>query len=216
MNRRWRCAQFFELWWWKNYLTSRSKSEYLRWKQAYWRDFLQKSGVELPAAGRVLDAGCGPAGIFILLAGDYSVDAVDPLLEQYALRLPHFRPEDYPGIRFYAQPIEHITPNHSYEVIFCLNAINHVADLNRALDRLTGLLAPGGVLCLSVDAHRYTWLKRLFQWIPADILHPHQYACAEYVRMLETRNMRVDPPLLLKSHPVFNYYLLVARRREQA
>ncbi len=210
MNLRWRCAQFFELRWWKNYLNSRDKSEYLRWKKTYWLDFLKNSGLRLLPGAGVLDAGCGPAGIFTVLY-DYKVDAVDPLLDQYAGMLPHFQPADYPYVRFFSQTLESFSPAKRYDVVFCLNAINHVANLDSSLDRLVALVQPGGYLLLSVDAHNYHWIRYLFQRLPADILHPHQFTCTEYAKMLRTRGLGIERTILIKKSGIFNYYLFVAR-----
>ena len=215
MNLRWRCAQFFELHWWKNYLHARDKAEYLRWKKSYWLDFLQKSGVELPPGATVLDAGCGPAGIFTILADGYLVDAVDPLIDRYAAVLPHFRQADYPKVRFYAQTLESFSPSKSYDIVFCLNAINHVADLSGGLDRLVSLLRPGGNLLLSVDAHNASWVRRIFQLAPADLLHPHQFTFPEYAQMLIARALHIERTVLLKKSRIFSYYLFVVRADQQ-
>lgn len=210
MNLRWRCAQFFELYWWKNYLGAREKTAYLNWKKAYWSDLLLKTGIVLPHGAAVLDAGCGPAGIFTVLS-EFQVDAVDPLIKQYEATLPHFHPADYPNVRFFNQPLESFNQPVKYDAVFCLNAINHVADLNCSLDRLVSLVRPGGYFLLSVDAHNYLWLKRLFRFVPADILHPHQFSVSEYATMLCERGLHIERTLLVKKSRIFSYYLFVAQ-----
>ena len=207
---RWQIAQFFELYWWRFYLANKPKKEYLAWKKAYWKAFLQKVGLELPANARVLDAGCGPAGIFTIL-DQQQVDALDPLLDQYAKKFPHFSPEDFPNVQFFNQPLEQFFPEKKYDVVFALNAINHVAELDTCMDRLVALTQPGGYLFLSVDAHRYRWLRRLFQLLPADILHPHQFTLEEYQDMLSRRGAKILRTVPLRSERIFNYYLLVAQ-----
>ena len=99
MTLRWRIAQFCELRWWRRYLSRREKTGYLDWKRRYWLDFLQKSAVLLPPGARVLDAGCGPAGIFTVLH-DQATDALDPLLADYEKHLDHFSRADHPQVRF--------------------------------------------------------------------------------------------------------------------
>ena len=158
----------------------------------------------------MLDAGCGPAGIFIALHTRCRVEATDPLLGSYAQRLPVFKPEYYPGVRFFEAPIEHFTPGKQYDIVFCLNAINHVADLPRCFDRLTALTKPGGRLVMSVDVHNSRFLKYLFQCFPGDILHPQQYALPDYLSMLAKRNFQVERVVLIKKSGIFNYNLIVA------
>lgn len=211
MNPRWHIAQFFEIRWWRRYLKHRDKSGYLNWKRGYWLDFLQKSDLQLPPGARVLDAGCGPAGIFMILEEQH-VDALDPLLDQYEKSLPHFRRGDYPQVRFVDAPLESFFPDDNYDFVFCLNAINHVADLPRCLDRLAALTRPGGSLALSVDAHNHALLKHLFRLAPADILHPHQHDLSEYRDMLGDRGFQVTDAILIKKEAIFNYHLLLARK----
>jgi len=204
---RWRLAQAAEIRWWRLYLRRRDKASYLSAKRRYWKTVLERAGF-FPAAGEtVLDAGCGPAGIFLILQ-EQCVDAVDPLIAQYERRLPHFSAADYPWVTFYPTPIETFRPRGAYQTIFCLNAINHVADLEAALDRLLKCLAPGGRLLLSVDAHRFDLLKVLFRALPGDILHPHQHALADYRRFIELRGCRMAKVVKLKSGRIFDYYLM--------
>lgn len=209
MKLRWQIAQFFEINWWRRYLGKRERGAYLDWKRRYWKDFLEKSGVQVPEKKSVLDAGCGPAGIFMILENN-TVDALDPLLLFYEQSLPHFRRSDYPFVRFIDIPLEKYVPEKRYDVVFCLNAINHVADLQLCADRLSELVKPGGTLLLSIDAHNFALLKRLFRLLPVDILHPHQYDLEEYKNMLGYRGFSIDRTLLIKKEVIFNYYLIIA------
>jgi 2-polyprenyl-6-hydroxyphenyl methylase/3-demethylubiquinone-9 3-methyltransferase len=211
MNLRWRVAQFFEIRWWWRYLSRRDKEAYFAWKRHYWQDFLQKSDLEIPSGASVLDAGCGPAGIFIILKNQ-TVDALDSLLERYEKAFLHFRRRDWPQVRFFTVPLEGFFPEKKYDFVFCLNALNHVADLPRCLDRLAALTKRGGTLAVSIDAHNLSSAKRLFRLLPADILHPHQYDLEEYRAMLEGRGFQIEKEILLKKGMIFNYCLLVARK----
>lgn len=211
MTLRWRLAQFFEIRWWQRYLGAREKTAYLDWKRTYWYNFLAKSGIEIPPGARILDAGCGPAGIFTIL-DQHAVDALDPLLEQYEQKLSHFNKLDFPRVHFFNQPLESFSPDYQYDVVFCLNAINHVADMEKCLDRLAALTKVDGVLALSVDAHNYRFLKKIFRLFPGDVLHPHQYDLREYRGMLRGRGFLVEGEVLVKKETIFNYYLLTGRR----
>ncbi|GAB4490864.1 MAG: hypothetical protein OHK0019_10330 [Saprospiraceae bacterium] len=211
MHFRWKIAQFFEVRWWQHYLSRHDKDAYLNWKRQYWLDFLQKNNLEIPPDATVLDAGCGPAGIFTVLENK-TIDALDPLLDAYEKSLPHFRRSDYPQVRFFTTPLEFFLPDKKYDVVFCLNALNHVADLSLSLNCLATLTQPGGTLAVSVDAHNYVWLKKIFRLFPADILHPHQFEIKEYRAMLTARDFQIQKEVLLKKEGIFNYYLLVAKK----
>jgi 2-polyprenyl-6-hydroxyphenyl methylase/3-demethylubiquinone-9 3-methyltransferase len=209
MTFRWRLAQFFEIRWWRQYLAHKDPQDYLDWKRTYWHRFLDTCDVHPKSGSRVLDAGCGPAGIFTIL-DNCETDAVDPLLGAYEKQLPHFKRADYPRVQFFTETLERFEGRGAYDFVFCLNAINHVADLPRSLDRLAGLTAKGGTLVLSVDAHRYGFLKRLFRLFPGDILHPHQYDLEEYRQMLTARGYTVQRSILLQQDWIFDYQVLVA------
>lgn len=208
---RWGIAQYVEIRWWQNYLKKKSPEKYLEWKTNYWRDFLERAGVELTSGEQALDAGCGPAGVFTVLNG-LKVDAIDPLLDLYEKKLDHFKKAKYPNVSFTCVSLEDFKPETSYDIIFCLNAINHVDDLGESFDKLVSCLKPGGQLIVSIDAHNFQSYKRLFRLIPFDILHPHQYDLAEYRDMLVSRGLSILNEVRFEEHYFFNYYAMVCRK----
>jgi 2-polyprenyl-3-methyl-5-hydroxy-6-metoxy-1,4-benzoquinol methylase len=211
MNWRWKLAQYAEIRWWRRYLRNQEPDKYLERKRQYWQRTLLTLEIEVPLSASVLDAGCGPAGIFTILARR-KVTAIDPLLEAYA-GLPHFKPAQYPWVQFQQTTIEAFRWAESFDYIFCLNVINHVSDLRQSISRLFEVVKPGGRLVLSVDAHNYRLFRHLFSYLPGDVLHPHQYYLREYVEMLTEAGWEVERTQLLKRNFFFNYYGLVARKR---
>ncbi len=211
MNLRWKIAQAAEIRWWRRYLGSKDPVAYAAWKSAYWKNFLEKTGVVIDGKDKILDAGCGPSGIFMIFQSNF-VDAVDPLLEQYEQSLPGFKKANFPNTRFYTLPLEQFDSSESYNVVFCLNAINHVDDLDKSFDALVGSVKKGGTLVVSIDAHHSDFLKKIFQAVPGDILHPHQYGLEEYRQMLIQRGCRMERTILFKKEFIFSYYVLVAQR----
>lgn len=209
-NIRWKIAQAAEIRWWQGYLNKKPKADYLKWKMAYWQKLLSDIEVRPASGDRVLDAGCGPAGIFMAFK-DQKVDALDPLLDQYNEKLHHFKKEDYPQVKFFSEPLETFQPEATYDQVFCLNAINHVADLALCFDHLVRFTKPQGTLVVSIDAHNYWGFKNIFRLLPGDILHPHQYDLKEYKAMLTQRNCTVERCTLYKKEFFFNYYILVAK-----
>lgn len=208
MKLRWKIAQAAELRWWKNYLRERPVKEYLSAKKRYWQRVLDQIDIHPAKGNTILDAGCGPAGIFLIL-NDHKIDAIDPLLDQYEAILPHFRPKNHPNVNFIQCSLEQFNPSLQYDFIFCLNAINHVSDIHRSLDILLSALTPGGQLIISTDAHKHSWLQPIFKAIPGDILHPHQYNLQEYRQMLLTRGAKIEQELCLKKGNIFDYWLWV-------
>ncbi len=209
---RWKVAQAAEIRWWQNYLRKKPKKDYLKWKLTYWNELVEATGGFPKPGSKVLDAGCGPAGVFMAL-GQCNVDAIDPLLDTYEEKIDHFKKEEYPHVDFFHTPLETFSPGVTYEYIYCLNAINHVADLDLCFDQLVNLLKPGGKLIVSIDAHNHGFLKRIFRLIPGDILHPHQYDLNEYKQMLIDRNCDLPQDILYKEELLFNYYVLVTSKK---
>ncbi len=212
MSLRWKIAQNIELRWWKNYLKGKSPEEYLAWKKDYWQKTLAELAVDLNPGSKILDAGCGPAGIFTIL-DKHEVTAIDPLLDKYAIDLPHFNPADYPFCTFENQSLERFISKEPFDLIFCINAINHVDDINKAVANLSDCLKPNGKLIMTIDAHNYGLLKKIFQLIPGDILHPHQYDLADYQVMMTKAGFHLQSSIKLKSEFIFDYWSLEGIKR---
>ena len=211
---RWRTAQFFESLWWRNYLAKKDVTEYLRLKVMYWDKVLKSISlsVKLNHNDKILDAGCGPAGIFIALK-DCEVTAFDPLLDTYNQTLQHFKFEMYPDVKFKTDTLESFKSKDQFDVVFCMNAINHVSELDKAFLTLYQHTKPGGKIVVSIDAHNRKFFKKLFRLQPADILHPHQYDLAEYKEMLTSLNCEILLTSLIKEEFLFNHYILVAEKK---
>lgn len=209
---RWRLAQFLELRWWRRYLQQLNWSDYVEAKRVHWRKVLTQMELQLEVGERALDAGCGPAGIFTILEVQ-KVDAIDPLLHAYEKKLPDFRLNQFPYVHFQAMMLEQLNQQEVYDHVFCLNAINHVADLEKATQRLVHSLKPGGTLLISIDVHRLALLKFIFRIIPGDVLHPQQDDLADYVHLLEKSGLVLEKKLVLKQGWIFNYAAIKAKKR---
>lgn len=208
---RWQTAQWFEKRWWKNYLKNKPVAEYLEWKTSYWLQFLKELEIELPKEKSILDAGCGPAGIFTVLEGN-EVIAIDPLLHVYESELAHFSRSNYPQVNFEKRGLESIDWTNQFDLIFCLNVINHVQDIRRSIALLANALKPSSTMILSIDAHNFKLPKYLFRMLPLDILHPHQYDLKEYISLAENADFICKKSVLIKSAFLFDYYALVLEK----
>jgi 2-polyprenyl-6-hydroxyphenyl methylase/3-demethylubiquinone-9 3-methyltransferase len=208
MKFRWKIAQYFEARWWRHYLNGKSLPDYLDWKRNYWKDFLRKIEMEVPTEASVLDAGCGPAGIFLVFP-ENQLTAIDPLLGKYRPIFPHFTDGSLRNARFVEAPLEQLEASQKFDVVFCLNTINHVADLELCLKKLRLSTRPGGKLVLSVDAHNWLVFKWVFQFLPGDILHPHQLDLEDYRTRLTKNGFSIEAIKLLKREFFFGYWVFV-------
>lgn len=211
-SRRWRLAQYLERYWWRRYLRHKTPADYLAEKTAYWQRTLETLNWQPLPGRRVLDAGCGPAGVFLHLHTIEAVTALDPLLEHYADELDIFSPDAYPQVTFLSCPLEATIPGPAFAAIYCFNAINHVADWGRALDVLTAAAAPGCRMILTSDVHHRRWLRPIFRALPGDLLHPQQHSAAEYRQALAARGWTIEKEVVLREETVFHYVGWVAVR----
>lgn len=211
-RKRWQIAQYFEIRWWKHYLGGKDVNAYLQWKRHYWQQFLDR--IHLPISDRssvsVLDAGCGPAGIFIHFS-QAKVTAIDPLMEQYQ-GLSHFNTDWYENTTFHKASLEFFQSATPYHYVFCLNAINHVADLQRAVANLYRLTKTGGLCVISTDAHKYRLARKILKAIPLDILHPHQFNMDEYAAIFKRTGFRIRMQELVKKGKLFDYRVFVLEK----
>jgi 2-polyprenyl-6-hydroxyphenyl methylase/3-demethylubiquinone-9 3-methyltransferase len=211
-NLKWVVAQKLEYLWWIRYLKKKNPTEYLNKKIGYWKKMLGaiEDVVVIQPGAAVLDAGCGPAGIFIALNNN-KVEAIDPLLDKYQ-NLPVFKPAHFGWTHFRNIPIEALDDKEKYDIVFCLNAINHVNDINICCKNLVDSLKPNGFLVMSTDAHRHPLLKKIFQLLPGDMLHPIQLDINEYADFLEKNQMKLVKKILYKRESIFDYYILIAQK----
>jgi 2-polyprenyl-6-hydroxyphenyl methylase/3-demethylubiquinone-9 3-methyltransferase len=209
---RWKLAQWLEIRWWRHYLSDKSPANYLQQKAEYWQRVLDVLGIACTKNQTVLDVGCGPAGIFLILK-EQSVDAVDPLLDQYRASIPHFEPARFPWVNFHSAPLENFQLQRSYKYVFCLNAINHVDDWQKGLDQLTLATQNDGQLILGIDVHNHKWLKFVFQNIPGDVLHPHQHDREDYRQALEQHGWKITKEHTWKKGLIFDYWLIVLQKK---
>lgn len=223
-------------------MSDKSKQDYLSWKRNYWQHLLSfiSNEVKIDSAKSIADLGCGPAGIFICLTyprplsvktesgaetrktitlipvegrqASIMITAVDPLIDDYEKQLPFFKKSDYPNTTFIKSTIEEFNPSQKFDLVFCMNAINHVNDIEKGFETLKRVCADSGRIVISVDAHNYSFLKYLFRLLPGDVLHPHQYSLKEYKNMLAKDGWKVSVPYLVKEGGLFNHYVLIGKR----
>lgn len=212
MKLRWRVAQFLERRWWKSYLSKKNPKDYHEWKTSYWIKFLEDLKFDKPDGLRILDAGCGPAGIFIILQGN-DVHAVDPLIDSYA-GFDHFKMNDYPWVTFHPFPFEEYSSS-PFDIVFCINAINHFNDLTAGYKNLFAHIKPTGRLIVSTDCHRYSFFKYLFRLLRFDALHPHQNDQGEHEQIITQLGGKIENCAVSRHDFFFNYVVFDIRITDQ-
>lgn len=214
MNRfRWILAQFFEKWWWRQYLSKKDITTYRRDKIKYWHTFLNHIEVNQPENKKVLDAGCGPAGIFCALSETNTIIGVDPLIDQYQ---EHFQTLVQPGsnVTLIKENLESYQSNEPFNYIFCLNAINHVQQYDLCLQRLFQNGNKETLYIFSSDVHHSYLLAGIMKWLSwLDVLHPIQMTKDEYEESFKANGFEVKQSKLCKAGLIFNYHAWVLTQK---
>jgi hypothetical protein len=81
--------------------------------------------------------------------------------------------------------------------------------LDLCFDKLVDFTEDGGTMIVSIDAHNFTFFKKIFRVLPGDILHPHQFNLEEYQRMIIDRGCKLEQSILYREDFFFNYYILI-------
>ena len=218
LPNRWKIAQHFEIRWWRKYLKHKEPDDYLSSKKIYWSFFLGqlKTNLDVSQDKQILDVGAGPAGIFILW-DHIKITAIDPLFDEYEKHLPHFSKQRYKNVNFYTTPFEEFTSESKYDLIFCLNALNHFIDVESSLQKLAALLVPKGFLIISVDTHSKMFFRPIFNALQFDILHPHQFGLNEFLDTLKKiEDFEICEVVLSKGGFLFNLHTIVVKKKNES
>jgi SAM-dependent methyltransferase len=107
--------------------------------------------LELPAPCRILDAGCGSGRTLDELAGYGDACGVD--VSPAAVSATRAR-----GHEAHVGSVEDLPlPDASFDLVTCLDVIEHTRDDRRTLHELRRVTRPGGALLLTVPAHPTLW-----------------------------------------------------------
>ena len=120
------------------------------------------SGMALPPAARILDAGCGSGRNMVELARYGSVAGVEVSPESAGVARKREVGQVVEG-SIDAMPFA----EDSFDLAVCLDVIEHLEDDRAALVELRRVVAPGGALLVTVPA--YPWL-----WSSHDTINQHQ------------------------------------------
>jgi len=110
------------------------------------------SGLRLPARARILDAGCGSGRNMVELARHGAVSGVELSSTSVALARARNAGEVIAG-SVLEMPFE----SDGFDLAVCLDVIEHLADDVAALRELRRVVAPGGLLLVTVPAYQWLW-----------------------------------------------------------
>lgn len=183
MSRRWAQAQEVELDCWIASKDTIQSPVYLRAKKDLWlgvlallRDYVSFADL---TTKRVLEFGCGPNGVFLLVDNNPQYLCLDPLMDQYRAHFPFINRS---GVTFINSKIEDYQSGEDFDLVLGFNALDHVDDIYLSVQKISQLLAGDGLAVISVNAHKFSLFRSVLSWAYPllDKPHKHQYTADQY------------------------------------
>jgi SAM-dependent methyltransferase len=110
------------------------------------------SGCDLPRGARILDAGCGSGRTLDELARYGHASGVDISADAVATA----KSRGYHDVRL--GPIEQLPfEDASFDLVTCLDVVEHTPDDRRSLGELRRVTRPGGLMLVTVPAYQSLW-----------------------------------------------------------
>jgi SAM-dependent methyltransferase len=101
---------------------------------------------------RALDAGCGP-GAYCRILRKYASEVHGLDKSPTALAIASGKPYD----RLHEAAIEESCIDEKYDLIICMEVLEHIEKDTEALSKLAGMLQDGGIIISAVPAHMFLW-----------------------------------------------------------
>jgi SAM-dependent methyltransferase len=138
----------------RDYELQTHRAEDRHWWYRGRREVLERviDGLGLPPAARILDAGCGSGRNMIELARRGSVTGVEVSDMSVCLARARDAGEVIAG-SVLQMPFE----SASFDLVVCLDVIEHLEDDLAALRELRRVIKPGGALLVTVPAYQWLW-----------------------------------------------------------
>jgi len=182
-KKRWLLAQEQER---KGIESAEDMREWLRVRRYTWARLLDalKGEISFDSSKRILELGGGPTSIFLALreGGKYMVDPNCELL----FRLHPFmrEVEEYKDVNFIASPIEEAALDKQFDLIFSINALDHVGELKPVIDKIDELLA--GTLVIIVDCYADRVVRDVISFFDVDLPHPHHFVAEDIIKLFSS------------------------------
>lgn len=175
---------------------------------------------DIDASTRILDLCCGAVCTARLIENGEK-NYLDPMLDAYRRMYPGKLPKG----RHMALAAEKVPEDKaSFDIILCINGLDHVLNPELALNEMERLLKPSGTLILGVVVFS-PLLARLRYFIECcisplrDEIHPYSYSLPAVERSIARHfdivmSVRLDQPCSIETRSMGVEYAFVCRRKK--
>jgi len=196
MDKKWEIAQKNEL---KSWIDTDINYDTLI---KDWNNRMKQIGFnieELDKTKNILDLGCGPVPILHILPNANLMVAADPLNEEYKNKFPRKNYIIYKTFMAEKIPYEDAI----FDIIFCINALDHMANPEEAFKEMIRVLKHNGLLYLEFQntSPLSKFLARLGYKKPLTEFHPHLISEEDIINIL--------------NNSYYNFKILMKKRRPQ-
>ena len=229
MALNWKSAQKNELKFWEDiYVKNRHDLVYSKSSDQNWIDFtnivLKRNKISLKdLEGKViLDLGSGPAGVakgleLQQLNGSLNFKklyALDPLMNFFKEKIKILQESE--KLKLYNSSAENIPlEDHSVDIIFCTNVLDHCDNLSKVIDEVKRVLKPSGIFFPSLHIIYDIWkpLKKFLKYF--DTNHPHHFDNKDVTKILSTKFKKIEickRVKIIEDQPMFTFTNIIKNK----
>jgi len=190
-------------------------------QERYYLPILQRLCPAIEEHTRILELCSGPVCTARLITGGGKT-YLDPMFDTYRRMYPGKLPKG----KFLAIAAEKIPePNHSFDIISCINGLDHVLNPELVLNEIERLLKPSGTLLIgmTVFPEPMTRLRYFFErfFSPLrDEAHPYSYSLPALTRTLSrhfdiVEEIKLDESSHADSRLMSNEYAFICRPKAE-
>jgi ubiquinone/menaquinone biosynthesis C-methylase UbiE len=201
MQTKWEIAQENEL---KSWVKTDIDHDFLI---EIWQERMSQIGLkfeEINQGKKILDIGCGPVLFLHIIPKTNLMVAADPLNDAYKQNLKFPRKEYIVYENFLAEKIPY--EDEKFDMIFCLNALDHMVKPKEALFEIMRVLNYNGFLYLEFEntSPLFKFLTKFRYKKPLAEFHPHIITTQEVIKYIIDSKYKFKITMM-KSRPQFSF-----------
>jgi ubiquinone/menaquinone biosynthesis C-methylase UbiE len=198
-TKRWKIAQAGEKRYWQEKSknienNSASAFKYCESSAKTLKNLLKKLGLGdyTNEQKKILEIGCGPVGIISYYPGVQKF-GIDPLNSFYEknYNLVEIRKSDVVYSEGIAEELQF--GNNNFDLIIIKNCIDHVKDIDKAMDEIYRVLSKDGLLYLTVNCRTKIgyFMHRAISKCRIDKSHPHTFTINKTRNIIEAHSLKI-------------------------